>query len=460
MNDNKENIENSTEQIETLEEFDEKPTEIIDPVRDDGQEKEDLNSFDNVDIPNENDTTSSIDTYNDVDSSNQMNIPDSIDTIGTTDMGDSDYMLDSPSTNDTGKKEKASKPYVDYSIRLVGHMLVLLTLAILSTIFLQGALSEAPVKTIGYKEGSSVDYKVYLKPNDFYDQPFLGKDKVYVASMIDNVLIDFRYNFNIAELTKMDFEYEVVARLTINDEVTGGNYYEKEYVILDKQKSTLDDNTFYTLNQQVKIDYGYYNNLANDFRQQYGVNSESNLTVYLRINKKNDIPEITKPVDTSTMFVKIPLSEKTINIELNYQDINNSSYIVEKDTDVTGNIVFAVISLVCMAATVIVAVKTVKLLTLLNGNKSAYDKYIEKILSEYDRLIVENSTGPDLAKNNVIKISKFEELLDVRDNLKLPIMYYVVSKHNKCYFYIKHSRDLYLMTIKAVDLENAGKEKK
>ena len=50
-------------------------------------------------------------------------------------------------------------------------------------------------------------------------------------------------------------------------------------------------------------------------------------------------------------------------------------------------------------------------------------------------------------------ISKFEELLDVRDNLKLPIMYYVVTKHTKCCFYIKHNDDLYLLTIKSVDLE-------
>ena len=53
----------------------------------------------------------------------------------------------------------------------------------------------------------------------------------------------------------------------------------------------------------------------------------------------------------------------------------------------------------------------------------------------------------------MIKISKFEELLDVRDNLKLPIMYYVVTKHTKCCFYIKHNDDLYLLTIKSVDLE-------
>jgi len=37
-------------------------------------------------------------------------------------------------------------------------------------------------------------------------------------------------------------------------------------------------------------------------------------------------------------------------------------------------------------------------------------------------------------------------------------MYYVITKHTKCYFYIKHDKDLYLLTIKAVDLEEDNKE--
>ena len=58
---------------------------------------------------------------------------------------------------------------------------------------------------------------------------------------------------------------------------------------------------------------------------------------------------------------------------------------------------------------------------------------------------------PDLNQFEVIKISKFTELLDVRDNLKLPIMYYVVAKHHKSYFYIKKDNDIYLLTVKETD---------
>ena len=76
------------------------------------------------------------------------------------------------------------------------------------------------------------------------------------------------------------------------------------------------------------------------------------------------------------------------------------------------------------------------------------------MFKEYDRLIVETKTPPRFDDMNIIKIMKFEELMDARDTLKQPIMYYNISSHNKCYFFIKHDDDVYLTVIKAVDVES------
>jgi len=81
-----------------------------------------------------------------------------------------------------------------------------------------------------------------------------------------------------------------------------------------------------------------------------------------------------------------------------------------------------------------------------------------KLLNEYDRLIVETITPPNLNKKNIIKINKFEELLDVRDNLKRPIIYHNLVKHHKAYFYVDSHPDFYLFVLKANDVE-ANNEK-
>lgn len=350
--------------------------------------------------------------------------------------------------------------YIDYKTRLIGYSLVCIALFVITIIFLQGAFTPTTSQTINYNETSNLDYKVYLKPNKFYDTDYLGKNKVYIANLIDNIEINYRYNYNIEQPTNVNFNYSIVAKLTIADGSTKNNYFEKEYVLLSNKVKSIKNGMNFILNEKVSIDYAYYNSLANNFRQQFGLDTTSNLTVYLKVNKNTDIENATNPVENSTMFVKIPLSEKAINIELNYQDINNSNYIIQSNDSKTDNIIFGVCAAISLLATLIFSIQCIRLLTMLRGKKTIYDKYVEKILNEYDRLIVENGTGPDTENNRVIKISNFEELLDVRDNLKLPIMYYVVTKHTKSYFYIKHNDDLYLMVLKAVDLENAKEKNK
>ena len=71
----------------------------------------------------------------------------------------------------------------------------------------------------------------------------------------------------------------------------------------------------------------------------------------------------------------------------------------------------------------------------------------------YDRLIAESHSMISLEDKEVIRINKFDELLDIHDNLGLPIVYYEVAKHQKCYFYICHNNIVYINTIKNVDLE-------
>ena len=84
---------------------------------------------------------------------------------------------------------------------------------------------------------------------------------------------------------------------------------------------------------------------------------------------------------------------------------------------------------------------------------SEYDKYVGKILKNYDRLIVESRTNINLKKYNTVNVKSFTELLDVRDNLKLPIIYFNIVKHEKGMFYIKDGNDIYVVVIKDCDLK-------
>ena len=45
-----------------------------------------------------------------------------------------------------------------------------------------------------YREDNSVDYKVFLKENGFFDKPYLEKNKTYITSLIDYIEFFLIYN--------------------------------------------------------------------------------------------------------------------------------------------------------------------------------------------------------------------------------------------------------------------------
>ena len=100
-------------------------------------------------------------------------------------------------------------------------------------------------------------------------------------------------------------------------------------------------------------------------------------------------------------------------------------------------------------------------LSLTSTDKSKYDKYVNRLLRGYDRLIINIKNKPNTNKYNVIEVDRFEELIDVRDNTSQPINYYVITPHQKCEFFVINKDNLYIYVIKASDFDGEsgnGKE--
>ena len=355
--------------------------------------------------------------------------------------------------NKINKKEKTNnKPYISFGTRLFLCILSFAFFLILGIVFVFMSLNFKEQKTINYSEKSNLDYRVYLKQNDFYDTEYMGKNMIYVASLIDKVRVDFKYDFMSDENISLDFNYKIMGKLSITDATGKNSYFEKDYVLLDNRSVSLKENNNQKINESIDIDYGYYNSIANRFKTSYGVDSSSKFTLYFVIDKdSSDDNSIIK--NSSLMSISIPLSERAVNITMDYKDIDTTSSLISESNLIINSIIDIIVAIIMIIISLIMAVKTIRLLKLIKTDKNKYDKYINKILKEYDRLIVETSTQPIINGDNVIKINKFQELLDVRDNLKLPIMYYNVTKHQKCYFYITHENKIYLNVIKAVDMD-------
>ena len=314
------------------------------------------------------------------------------------------------------------------------------------------------MKKLYFVEKGDVNYLVCLKDNNFFDDKCLNSNMSYVASLINNISLDFDYQFNgnLDDLIN-NVDYQVNARLIIENTDTKARYYEKEFELISKTEDIVDNNgTLYNLNKSINIDYEYYNNIANSFKSQYGVNSQSYLEVYMNINKYSSYQDIPK---SSLMSFRIPLSQKAIEIKFNTQNLNNNidKSITSKSLIINGYFKFIVGVLLLLFSFVFLVV-IVMIIKKYNKKVSKYNKFINKILREYDRLIVETSTVPNIDDYNVLVINSFNELVDVRDNLRSPIMYCNALSEEESLFYIINDNNLYLYKVNEKNMNNGEKK--
>lgn len=351
------------------------------------------------------------------------------------------------------KVEKNNKKlYFSYGLRSLIYIFFFILFFTISILLLVSSLNFQKEKYVRYNEKSTLDYKVNLKENDYYDTRVLNKDMIYVASLIDSIDAYFDYDFDIDEKMDMSFTYNIVGKLKITDENGENTYLEKDYTLLNDKTINMTDNNHVDITENIKIDYNYYNSIASGFKQTYGLNSKSNFIVSLKVTKNNTEALITNKI--STQIINIPLSERSVNIKMNYVDIDTNSSIITERNITINNTITILLSAILLIISIYFILKFIKLIESTIVKKNKFDKYVSKILRVYDRLIVESKTIIDFSNYEIIKVNKFEELLDVRDNLKQPINYYVVTPHQKAYFYIV-STNIYLYTIKEVDLENS-----
>ena len=347
--------------------------------------------------------------------------------------------------------------YIGYIPRLIIFLCAFIILFFLSYLCVKNSYTRTEEKITTYREFGNVDYKVYLKPNEFYSQSYLGKNMVYITSIIKNIKIDYNYQFLIDEQSDINFNYSISARLVIADESGQKTYYEKEYSILPTTVEQVKNKTGYSIYKSITIDYDYYNTIASKFKSQYGLSASSNLIVSFKLNKGITSNGLNEASSTS---VTIPLTERAINIKTDTTSMNNTKELKTPSKTNLSRKFLVVVGAILFIGMVASLLRFLELLLGGFKRKSPYDKKIDDIFKEYDRLIVETKTMPNFEDKNIIRIEKFEELLDARDTLKSPILYFNIASHHKCYFYIKSGNDVFLTIIKAVDLEEKKDEKK
>ena len=354
-------------------------------------------------------------------------------------------------------KQKKSKRkrgiYLGYYSRLIFNVILFLSLVVTSYIFINKSIVIQEAKNVSYEEHGNADYKVFLKDNIYYEDKYLDKNMSYIANLIDYISVDYNYNFKADTLFDGEYSYKIRADLEILNAENKTLFFTKKYDLIKEKTFTIENQNEYNIVENIKIDYDHYNSLANGFKSSYGVDTESNLIIYLDIYRNIDQNSINNPNinGNGTIKLTIPLSEKAINIKMDSMEINNKNVITSLDDYYLEDIKYLIIGIISLIVSLYLFIKIVKRLSRLSISPTDYDKTLKKILNQYDRLIVTTSSMPNLEKNNIIKLKEFVELLDAKDNLHKPIFFIEVTPHQKAYFFIQDDDNIILFTLKNID---------
>jgi hypothetical protein len=353
------------------------------------------------------------------------------------------------------KKKIESKASFEWKIGIYVFLSVLF--GILFIWFLVLSFSVTKDEVINYSEKSDIDYKVYLKNNDTYDDEYLEKDNLYIANIIKNIVIDFDYNFLVDKESDIDYTYAIKADLVVYDSKKDKNLLSKEYVLLDETKEKIVNSKDIIVNKEVVIDYDYYNDIVKSFKAKYSIEGDSYLKVYLDVLEDASDSNSYYFYNKNNMSVTIPLSEKVVDIEIKTNDIDKKSRIIS-DADVqVGKPIYMILCLVFFSLMVFFINLLCKKLGLAIYKQNKYDKLVKKIIRNNDSIIIDTPTPPNKSLK-IIRVDNFDELKDAHDMVQEPIMFYEISKHNKCEFYITHGNNLYLYKVRLLDLEGNNKK--
>ena len=340
-------------------------------------------------------------------------------------------------------------------------IVIVLTLAVLISALVSVQLQKKYY--IGYREGGSVDYNVFLKENEFFEQSHLGRDQSYVASLIDKIIADFSYEIDMdADDVNYRYSYSIQSKLEIIDNTSKVAIFNPERELVSVQNKSQSSSSKLKINEIVVINYDEYNDLANKFLQTYSLTSTtSNIVVTLTVDVLSDCEAFTgSAVDSYTSELRIPLTTKTVNIQMTSAVPDEEAKMIACTRGI-GSEAFKTTAIVLGIADALMVLILVAFIYLTRTADITYAARVKKILSQYKSYIQKINNLFETHGYQIILVNTFDEMLEIRDTIQAPILMYENEDKTCAKFMIPtDSKLLYVYTVEVEGYVEPEIEKK
>lgn len=338
---------------------------------------------------------------------------------------------------------------------IIIRYIVFITLVFIVTTMLIGQTTkEDETLDIVYTENSNIDYKVYLKENDFFEESYWGQDNQYIASLIDYIEVDFKYDLS-ASRPGVDckYTYKIVAETNVKDKTNQKSLYKFSEDIIEEKQYEFNTSSTLKINEPIKVDYNRYNDIIKRFLNVYDLdNSNANVTINMYVNVVEDITSNNSEKNIPVMSLSIPLTTQTMAIDIESNSVNQNN--INVCTKINQK-KFAFGAIVLLIVDIILVTKLLIFIKDTKDEKAVYNMRLRKIMSNYGSYIQKLYNEYDFDKYQILEIKSFEDLLQVRETINKPILMTEKKLAKETYFFIPSENDIYVYELKAGNLRKS-----
>lgn len=307
-----------------------------------------------------------------------------------------------------------------------------------------------------YTVKQSVDKQVLYFPSSFYDDG-PGKNSAYIMSLTDKIATTFHYSFSGSEQQQLSYAYEI--RATVKgqyslkgDDSDTADVWTKEFQLVKPVHATVlaKDLTF---SPRVEIPFDDYRQLIEQLRTSLTLPIRSQVVVTFTINvagEKGGTPFN----DLRTATVTAPIEEQIYTISQKY-DKDDTKQVVPKTAQASIDRIaqyeqYGAIGVGVLALAAFVYGFRKKIF------KTPYQRELDKIYRYHDGIIVRASRPADLSGKRILAVKSFDDMLNLEEELKLPIVAAAVSAEATQFMIIRDDV-VYVYTLGKLPTKNHGR---
>lgn len=265
----------------------------------------------------------------------------------------------------------------------------------------------------------NADYVVYLKPNDFITNQYIEKDQTYITKLVDYIAFNFEYEFHASQKAKISYQYDIIATLYIDYQTTNQNLLKKDYEIIKNKYLNLEQENTMKIKEKINLPYADYYQEVKRFKEEFNLPVKAYLKIEFIVHT-NILPEGMKEPVTKTSIEQsqIELAESVFTISQQSNTQNQSYHIKQNYQNEYWISFYSILSLSAFVYLVIHIRNNV----IVKQNISRIQ--LDRTLKRYSNIIIELETMVPIDDYKIIKVKNFDELLDVEEEIREPILFY------------------------------------